>query len=128
MINRIGDGSQDQAALAASLAIAGVQGSPDRARAEEPRSRVDETRKFEPDKPEDEDSDKGLKAARSILADLADPNVGVTFVKVEGVDDLVIRVMNRKTGEVVRQVPPDEVVEMKKRFAELLGMYKDLKA
>jgi len=41
--------------------------------------------------------------------------------------DLMIQVVNRETGDVVRQIPPEEVIEFARRFREVLGLLIDEK-
>jgi flagellar protein FlaG len=66
--------------------------------------------------------------SEQLLEFLASSNVAVTFVTVPGADAPVIRVIDRKTGEVLRQIPPDEVLALKRRLGDLVGLVKDLKA
>lgn len=41
--------------------------------------------------------------------------------------DLTIQVVDRETGDVVRQIPPEEVVAFAQRFREMLGILIDEK-
>lgn len=65
---------------------------------------------------------------QSIRNDLINPNVRVGFFMVEGSSQPVIRIYNQQTGEVVRQIPEDDVLRLRERFAELLGVMADKKA
>lgn len=65
---------------------------------------------------------------RSIRNDLTDPNLRVGFFMVDGSSQPVIRIYNRQTGEVVRQIPEEAVLHLRERFAEMLGVMADKQA
>lgn len=52
-------------------------------------------------------------------------NVGVDFNINRDLDQVVVEVVNRETHEVIRQVPPEEMLEMAKRMEELSGVLLD---
>jgi uncharacterized FlaG/YvyC family protein len=68
------------------------------------------------------------KVVHDLKASLADPDVRVTFVQIPGVDEPVIRVVNRETGEVLRQIPPQDVIELRQRFTDLMGLIEEREA
>jgi flagellar protein FlaG len=41
--------------------------------------------------------------------------------------DLLIQVVDGETGDIVRQIPPDEVIAFMRRFREVLGLLLDEK-
>lgn len=65
---------------------------------------------------------------QSIRNDLTDPNLRVGFFMVDGSSQPVIRIYNRQTGEVVRQIPEEAVLHLRERFAEMLGVMADKQA
>lgn len=77
--------------------------------------------------PEDPEG-SAMKTAELFRTALSNRNVGVVFVMEGGTDQPIIRVVNRETGDVIRQIPPEEVLALRERFSDLMGMLKDLKA
>lgn len=43
-------------------------------------------------------------------------------------EDLVVEITNRESGELIRQIPSDEVLELRARLDELVGILFDKKA
>lgn len=100
-------------------------GRPPMARDAEPapaRRGPEASRKAEDDQPLHDPAVDALKR------DLADASLSVGFFQVEGSSSPVIRVYDRKTGEVVRQIPEEQVLRLRERFAEFLGVIADKKA
>jgi uncharacterized FlaG/YvyC family protein len=52
-------------------------------------------------------------------------NVGVRYQVDTKTGDLVITLVDRDTQQVVRQVPPEEILRMRQRLEELLGVLFD---
>jgi len=52
-------------------------------------------------------------------------NVGVRYQVDKKTGDLVISLVDRNTQEVLRQVPPEEILRMRQRLEELLGVIFD---
>lgn len=55
-------------------------------------------------------------------------NVGVRYRIDDGTGDLVIALVDRKTDEVLRQFPPDQILRMRARMQELAGILFDSNA
>jgi flagellar protein FlaG len=55
----------------------------------------------------------------------AQANVSVRYRIDENTDDLVISMVNRDTDEVLRQIPPDQILKMRQRLEELMGLIFD---
>lgn len=53
---------------------------------------------------------------------MEDFNVEVNFTVNEKTGDLVIQVMNRDTGKLIRQIPPEELVKIHEKLIELRGV------
>ena len=56
-------------------------------------------------------------AVREINASMADQSIGVRFEVDDDTDRLVVKVVDRASGELIRQIPSEEVL----RIAKLLG-------
>ena len=52
-------------------------------------------------------------------------NISVRYRFDENTDDLVITLIDRETDEVLRQVPPDQILKMRQRLEELMGLIFD---
>ena len=52
----------------------------------------------------------------------------ISFSKDDSTGDIVIKIIDNKTDEVIRQIPPEEVVELRKRLSDIQGLFLDKKA
>lgn len=52
-------------------------------------------------------------------------NISVRYRFDSNTDDLVITLVNRDTEEVLRQLPPDQILKMRQRMEELMGLMFD---
>ena len=52
-------------------------------------------------------------------------NTSVRYSFDENTDDLVITLVNRDTQEVLRQIPPEQILKMRQRLEELMGILFD---
>lgn len=52
-------------------------------------------------------------------------NISVRYSFDEDTDDLVITLVDRDTDEVLRQLPPDQILKMRQRLQELMGLMFD---
>ncbi len=43
-------------------------------------------------------------------------------------NQLVVQVINKKTGEVIKQIPPEELLEVSKRIHDFIGIFLKIKA
>ena len=55
-------------------------------------------------------------------------NVGVRYRVDRDTKDLVITLVDRNTDEVLRQIPPDQILKMRQRLEELMGLILDTSA
>ncbi|MBP8646188.1 MAG: flagellar protein FlaG [Syntrophobacteraceae bacterium] len=53
---------------------------------------------------------------------LNDINIQLSFDLSEETGDMVVRVIDRNTGEVIRQIPPENLMEIRERLKELQGV------
>jgi flagellar protein FlaG len=59
---------------------------------------------------------------------IEDLNIGVNFKIHDKTGDLVVQVLNRDTGDVIRQIPPEDVVKLHEKLVELRGVLYEGKA
>lgn len=59
---------------------------------------------------------------------LDDLNIRLDFEVYEETGDLVVRIFNRETEELLREIPPEDLLELHKKIAELRGVLFDEKA
>lgn len=55
-------------------------------------------------------------------------NVGLRFRVDEATGDTIVSVIDRDTGDVLRQVPAEEILQMRQRLQELMGVLFDVTA
>jgi flagellar protein FlaG len=80
------------------------------------------------------DKDKGLiqhtsrdleeikKATNEVLAQL---NIQLDFTLDKDLHKVVVKVINKETGKVIRQIPPEEMLKIAKRMEEMSGILLD---
>ena len=67
-----------------------------------------------------------LEEIRQTVNDaLENMNIGLDFEEDEETEDLIVKVMNRDTEEMIRQIPPEAMMQVAKRMDELTGMFVD---
>jgi flagellar protein FlaG len=59
---------------------------------------------------------------------LDDLNIRLDFEVYEETGDLVVRIFNRETEELLREIPPEDLLKLHKKLAELRGVLFDEKA
>jgi len=52
---------------------------------------------------------------------LKDMNIGLDFQEHEETEELVVKVMNREKDELIRQIPPEAMLQVAKRMEEMLS-------
>lgn len=71
-------------------------------------------------------SAKDLKDAASKVQDyLSDMNISLDFHVEDKTGELVVKVVNRDTGDVIRQIPPEALVKLRQKLEELRGVLFD---
>lgn len=71
-------------------------------------------------------STQEVKNAVAALNDVfQQANVSVRYSFDDNTDDLVITLVNSDTDEVLRQIPPDQILKMRQHLQELMGMMFD---
>ncbi len=66
--------------------------------------------------------------AEKTQAFLDDLKIKLDFEVYEETGDMVIRIFNRETEELLREIPPEELLELHRKVAELRGVLFDEKA
>jgi flagellar protein FlaG len=56
---------------------------------------------------------------------LAQMNIQLDFEKNRELEAVVVKVRNRESGEVIREIPPEEMLRIAKRMEEMSGMLLD---
>lgn len=54
-------------------------------------------------------------------------SVGLSFEKTDDGQDNIVKVIDQETGDLVRQIPSEEFLEMSKRLDEIFGELNELK-
>lgn len=52
-------------------------------------------------------------------------NKGIRFEKDDYYDTMIVRVYNRETGDVIKQIPPQDMLEFAKKSEEITGLLFD---
>lgn len=72
-----------------------------------------------------------LKALSDAISETAGVNISMarlSFTKDEETGDIVIKIIDNETNEVIRQIPPEELEKLRKRLGDILGLILDKKA
>lgn len=72
-----------------------------------------------------------LKALTEAISDSAGVNISMarlSFTKDEETGDIVIKIIDNETNEVIKQIPPEELEKLRKRLGDILGLILDKKA
>lgn len=51
----------------------------------------------------------------------------ISFSKDDDTGDILIKIIDNKTDEVIKQIPPEEIVELRKRLGDMSGLMLDRK-
>ena len=73
----------------------------------------------------DENLLKDIAKSANEIADVF--NKVLRFEVLDDLKMIVVKVENKQTGEVIRQIPPEEIVKLAKNIEKLLGMLIDEK-
>jgi flagellar protein FlaG len=72
-------------------------------------------------------SEQIARAAREVQERLETMGTKLNFSLDENTDNIIIQVTNRESGELVRQIPSEEMLELKAKLENLLGILFDQK-
>jgi flagellar protein FlaG len=94
-------------------------------RGNEPTQQVDRQRKEAKAKPQQGTAEQNKVQAEELLTEiktLTDNGAySVRFEKNEDSQELIVKVVDQETDEVIRQIPPEELVNLSKHLRELQG-------
>ncbi len=90
-----------------------------------------DTSRVNTQRPEEEQQDFGTdlvtkKDVQNVLEDvqqyLLQQGIRLSFEVHDKTGDLVVRVLDKDTGEVIRQIPPEEMLKLREKLEELTGV------
>ena len=73
-------------------------------------------------------AEKIERAVAALSETLERTNVGLEYRVDDATGDMVISVIDRDSGEVLRQLPPEEILKMRQQLQELMGVLFDVTA
>lgn len=68
------------------------------------------------------DPGKTIELVEEVQDYLDNLNIQLSFKIHEKTGDMVVQVLNRETGELIRQLPPEELLDLKDKLSELRGV------
>jgi flagellar protein FlaG len=74
------------------------------------------------DRPNQVQSEELLNEIKSLTDD---GQYSVRFEKNDDLDELIVKIVDQETDEVVRQIPPEELINLSKHLRELQGSIVD---
>ncbi|ACV67926.1 flagellar protein FlaG [Desulfohalobium retbaense] len=87
------------------------------------RSSVSRDTGAQPAEPGKEYTSDELEDVRQAINEtLKDIRVQLEFSQAEETEDLIVKVVNPETEEIIRQIPPEAMVRMAKRMEEMTGL------
>jgi len=66
--------------------------------------------------------EQALERIRDIVSDIQSRVTSVRFDITEEEGEVIVRIVNKESGEVVRQIPPDEILQLRSNLLDLKGM------
>lgn len=67
-------------------------------------------------------SDQAKELSEQIEQYLSEMNVSLSFEVYDKTGDVIVKVINRDTNEVIRQIPPEDLLEITDKLEELRGV------
>jgi len=68
--------------------------------------------------------DKAIQVANDAFKEM---NVGFRYTLDKNINRQIVQVVNTQTGEIIRQLPPKEIINMLTRMYDMLGILVDKK-
>ncbi|MCU0572568.1 MAG: flagellar protein FlaG [Syntrophobacteraceae bacterium] len=68
------------------------------------------------------ESGKTIRLVEEVQDYLDNLNIQLSFEIHEKTGEMVVQVMNRETGDLIRQLPPEELLDLKDKLSELRGV------
>jgi flagellar protein FlaG len=73
-------------------------------------------------KPPSMNPERAKQVTEEIERYLSDMNVSISFEIYDKTGDLIVKMINRDTKEVIRQLPPEDLLRLRQKFEELRGV------
>lgn len=86
------------------------------------RKYADSVQQFQDDVQEPSQADQALERVRQMVDNASTRATAVRFIIEEQEGNILIKVVNKDSGEVVRQIPPDDILKLQKRLTDLRGV------
>lgn len=67
-------------------------------------------------------AEETVKVVEEINSRLSMQNRSIRFSVDDGTHDIVVRVVDKKSGEVIKELPPESELKLRERMAELSGL------
>lgn len=94
-------------------------------RVNEPTQQVERKREETQAKPQQGATEQNKVQAEELLSQIKTLTEGglysVRFEKNDDLQELIVKIVNQETDEVVRQIPPEELINLSKHLRELQG-------
>jgi len=78
---------------------------------------------------DEQENEKGLEELKEALKEINNSikmhDIALDYYVDEGTKDIVIRVIEKPSDRVIRQIPPDAILKLKGHIKEMLGMIYD---
>jgi len=96
----------------------------DKLQAEE-ESKQEQKEKTQSEK-EKEESKEHLERVKDLTNNmLSQLNIKLDYQEDDKLDEMIVKVMNKETDELIRQIPAEEMLELAKKMEEMTGMLVD---
>ncbi len=66
--------------------------------------------------------EESKKLTEEIERYLSEINISLNFDIDEDTSDIVVKIINKETGKLIRQIPPEELLRLRKKLEELVGV------
>ncbi len=81
-------------------------------------NRLDLSKELPPSKISKEDVEHMVEVLKDLTETL---QTKLNFSVDEGTNDIVVKVIDKKTGEIIRQIPPEELLKLQEKMQDLTG-------
>ena len=94
-------------------------------RINEPVQQVDQQRELAHTTPQQDSGKQNQVQSEELLTEIKsltdNGQYSVRFEKNDDLDELIVKIVDQETDEVVRQIPPEELINLSKHLRELQG-------
>ena len=93
--------------------------------AQEKQAAAEQRRQEKPEPPDTTARDTTLETIRQFAQETIGRSTKVQFSVDDDTEQIVVSVVNRESGEIVRQIPPDEMRQLRAQLEQLRGVMFD---